>query len=95
MRILIECPKCRSRQKLSKTTCTGKFRYGAQRGKLCGYQLKKIRIPIYWIDYDVPANLDGSGGHLKKMALDALPSVTEGEKELEPVEKQRNIGCER
>ena len=61
MRILIECPKCRSRQKLSKTTCTGKFRYGAQRGKLCGYQLKKIRIPIYWIDYDVPANLDGSG----------------------------------
>ena len=61
MRILIECPNCKSRQKLSESVCKGKFRYGPKKGELCKYKLKKSRLPIYWIDYDVPTALDGSG----------------------------------
>ena len=61
MRILIECPNCKSRQKPTSITCKGKYRYGASKGESCNYKLKKIRLPIYWIDYDVPAALEGSG----------------------------------
>lgn len=60
-RILVECADCKARKPLSQKVCGGKFRYGPNKGERCKASLRKQRFPMYWIEYDLPAALDGSG----------------------------------
>ena len=52
MGLLVECPKCRSRNPEGTANCGGNFRSGEKRGEKCGYsRLNKHAGKTYWIEY--------------------------------------------
>ena len=52
MGLLVECPKCRSRNPEGTANCGGSFRAGEKKGEKCGYsRLNKHAGKTYWIEY--------------------------------------------
>ena len=52
MGLLVECPKCRSRNPEGTANCGGNFRSGEKKGEKCGYsRLNKHAGKTYWIEY--------------------------------------------
>ena len=52
MGLLVECPKCRSRNPEGTANCGGNFRSGERKGEKCGYsRLNKHAGKTYWIEY--------------------------------------------
>ena len=52
MGLLVECPKCRSRNPEGTANCGGNFRSGEKNGEKCGYsRLNKHAGKTYWIEY--------------------------------------------
>ena len=52
MGLLVECPKCRSRNPEGTANCGGNFRSGEKKGEKCGYsRLNKHAGKTYWIEF--------------------------------------------
>ena len=52
MGLLVECPKCRSRNPEGVAACRGNFRSGERKGQKCDYaRLNKQAGKTYWIEF--------------------------------------------
>ena len=52
MGLLVECPKCRSRNPEGVAACRGNFRSGERKGQKCDYaRLNKHSGKTYWIEF--------------------------------------------